>query len=296
MDYPKSVPNVGLVNGKFVDENTTTGQVGSLIPASWGNAVTSEILNVLKAASIAPDELSNDQLYKAISKIVAESGVTKEDVSKKADKAITLAGYGITDGATKTDITNLLPRTGGTLSGPVILNNGTDDTPEISWRTPSCAVNLDLTSSVLHINADRGGEKSWPLQLDIAAKAPYFFGNVAWHAGNFNPGLYLPTAALPRCTSGAGWWRCGDTGVMRQWMRIPVGDITNVALRTATWAIQFPNACMSVIATLESAQGALSCQYAVKSRDVAGVVFRFWEWASEVQAADLWLNIEAVGY
>lgn len=222
MDYPKSVPNVGLVNGKFVDEDTSTGQVGSLIPASWGNAVTSEILNVLKAASIAPDELSNDQLYKAINKIVTESGVTKEDLSKKADKSNTLAGYGITDGATKTDIANLLPRTGGILSGRLTLNNGTDDSPEVSWKTPSCTANLDLVGSVLRIFAERGGETVFPLQLDTAAKVPYFFGNVAWHAGNFNPGLYLPVAQLPRNTSGAGWWRCGDTGMMIQWGTLAV--------------------------------------------------------------------------
>jgi len=38
MDYPKSVPSAGLVNGKFVDENPLTGTAGSLIPAEWGNA------------------------------------------------------------------------------------------------------------------------------------------------------------------------------------------------------------------------------------------------------------------
>ncbi|WMW07443.1 hypothetical protein [Pseudomonas entomophila] len=66
MDYPKSVPSVGLVNGKFVDENPATGMPGSLIPASWGNAVTEELVNAIQAAGIVPAENRNDQLVLAI--------------------------------------------------------------------------------------------------------------------------------------------------------------------------------------------------------------------------------------
>lgn len=66
MDYPKSVPNVGLVNGKFVDENTSTGVVGSLIPSVWGNAVTDELLAVIMAAGLTPDESNSAQLLAAI--------------------------------------------------------------------------------------------------------------------------------------------------------------------------------------------------------------------------------------
>ena len=65
MDYPKSVPSVGLVNGKFVDENPANGTVGSLIPAAWGNAVTTELLNVIKAANLEPDEADLTQLATA---------------------------------------------------------------------------------------------------------------------------------------------------------------------------------------------------------------------------------------
>ena len=71
MDYPKSVPGVGLVGGKFVDENTATGQQGSLIPSVWGNAVTEEIRNVIKDAGDVPAEGDLSQLQKAIRKIVA---------------------------------------------------------------------------------------------------------------------------------------------------------------------------------------------------------------------------------
>ncbi|WP_080693484.1 phage tail protein [Pseudomonas chlororaphis] len=71
MDYPKSVPSAGLVNGQFVDENPLTGTPGSLIPAGWGNGVTQEIVNVIKAAELTPDEAKNDQLLQAIQVVTA---------------------------------------------------------------------------------------------------------------------------------------------------------------------------------------------------------------------------------
>ncbi|CAI8864268.1 phage tail protein [Pseudomonas zeae] len=66
MDYPKSMPGVGLVNSRFVDENPLTGTPGSLIPAEWGNALTEEVLAVIKAAGIEPTEGLNTQLLEAI--------------------------------------------------------------------------------------------------------------------------------------------------------------------------------------------------------------------------------------
>lgn len=71
MDYPKSTPNVGLVGGKFVDENVGTGTPGSLIPATWGNSVTDELLAVIKAGGIVPSEGDLTQLLKAIQAIAA---------------------------------------------------------------------------------------------------------------------------------------------------------------------------------------------------------------------------------
>lgn len=72
MDYPKSVPSAGLVNGRFVDENPLMGTPGSLIPAAWGNGVTQEIVNVIKAGELAPDETKNDQLLQAIQLVTAK--------------------------------------------------------------------------------------------------------------------------------------------------------------------------------------------------------------------------------
>jgi len=66
MDYPKSIPGSGLVDGKFVDEDAIAGTPGSLIPASWGNSVTQEILGAITAAGLKPDEAQTDQLAQAI--------------------------------------------------------------------------------------------------------------------------------------------------------------------------------------------------------------------------------------
>lgn len=71
MDYPKSVQGVGLVDGKFVNENPATGQVGSLIPAEWGNSVTEEILNVIRSAGFEPSEESVNQLASSIKQLAS---------------------------------------------------------------------------------------------------------------------------------------------------------------------------------------------------------------------------------
>ncbi|KAF2393102.1 phage tail protein [Pseudomonas frederiksbergensis] len=72
MDFPTKVPSAGLVNGKFVDENPLTGTPGSLIPAAWGNGVTQEIVNVIKAGDLTPDETKFDQLLQAIQSVSAK--------------------------------------------------------------------------------------------------------------------------------------------------------------------------------------------------------------------------------
>jgi hypothetical protein len=83
MDYPKSVPGAGLVNGKFADENPLTGVPGSLIPASWGNGVTQEILEVITSTGATADESDNTQLKTAVNTLISrkqsESLATQED-------------------------------------------------------------------------------------------------------------------------------------------------------------------------------------------------------------------------
>lgn len=96
MDYPKSTPNVGLVGGKFVDENTSTGQAGSLIPATWGNSVTDELLAVIVAAGLTPSEGDLTQLQKAIQTLAASD--VKRTVRVATTGAIALSGVQTIDG------------------------------------------------------------------------------------------------------------------------------------------------------------------------------------------------------
>lgn len=94
MDYPKTVLNVGLVNGKFIDEDNDTGQAGSLIPAVWGNAVTDELLAVIRAGGLEPDEVDQKQLLEAI-RVIARGEIPVHT---------TLVEYGITDAYTKREV------------------------------------------------------------------------------------------------------------------------------------------------------------------------------------------------
>ncbi|MGE1173706.1 phage tail protein [Pseudomonas sp. BW7P1] len=96
MDYPKSVPSVGLVDGRFVDENPVAGTPGSLIPAVWGNSVTQEILNVIAGAGMTAVEADNGQLFQAIQSIVGKASPMRSVITRlTASKALTEQELGL---------------------------------------------------------------------------------------------------------------------------------------------------------------------------------------------------------
>jgi len=96
MDYPRSVPSVGLVNGRFVDENPLAGTPGSLIPAVWGNSVTQEILSVISAAGMTPSEADTGQLIKALQTILERSSPMRSVITRlSASKVLTAEELGL---------------------------------------------------------------------------------------------------------------------------------------------------------------------------------------------------------
>jgi hypothetical protein len=96
MDYPKSVHSVGLVDGRFVDENPVAGTPGSLIPAVWGNAVTEEILSVVSSAGLVPTEGDNRQLLKALQALLAlASPMGSSVINVSTSKGLTASELGL---------------------------------------------------------------------------------------------------------------------------------------------------------------------------------------------------------
>jgi len=193
VDYPKSVPSVGLVNGKFVDENPVTGTPGSLIPAAWGNGVTQEILNVLAAAGIVPDELKADQLAAAIAKIVA-SGVTW---SRLSNKPTTLSGYGITDalavGQSGLGVNNVAPGvaidTVGLPSGFYCWLDG-----NTSFSNYVGLVNIPYTSGGYagQLGFQQGNPDAVVLVRGCDENGKWTPTRQLWHDGNLKPGDMFP--------------------------------------------------------------------------------------------------------
>ncbi|MGQ7818837.1 glycine-rich domain-containing protein [Metapseudomonas furukawaii] len=72
MDFPHSEPGVSLTpDGHFTDGDPAAGIPASRDPASWANSVTNELLNVISAGGLQPDEFQHNQLLEAIRELIA---------------------------------------------------------------------------------------------------------------------------------------------------------------------------------------------------------------------------------
>lgn len=144
MDFPKSVPGVGLVNGKFIDEDPLAATPGSLIPSAWGNAVTQELLKVIEDAGLVPAEEDNTQLSQAIEKLVGDVAIgfaTKEEAEAGTESNKAMSPVRVFQAIAK-KITQATEGTFGWLKigTQVIVNAGEDDTAAVTAKKLASAI------------------------------------------------------------------------------------------------------------------------------------------------------------
>ncbi|WP_223472900.1 MULTISPECIES: hypothetical protein [unclassified Pseudomonas] len=160
MDFPKSVPSVGLVAGKFVDEDPVLGTPGSLIPAQWGNGVTLEVLNVIQAAGLVPDEGNNAQMLASIRQLAA-SGPSIQGAFKNLKSSATGTSASVTIAADEIIVRNssgqyqILSSVSVTASTTGTLVNGLDaGTIAVStWYSVWVIWNGTTTAGLLSLSA-----------------------------------------------------------------------------------------------------------------------------------------------
>lgn len=181
---PTTVAGYGITDAYTKPETTAAIQqaVAALVASAPGT------LDTLKELA---DALGNDPNF---------ATTMTNALAAKANKATTLGGYGIVDGATKSDldsaVSGLLPKAGGIVSGPIYLANGTGDSPEIAWKTPELEVYADVINRTLRFFSYFNGQTEFPLVIDVPGKSASFFGNTAWHSGNFKPPIQATESGL----------------------------------------------------------------------------------------------------
>ncbi|MBF6030843.1 hypothetical protein ICY20_24135 [Pseudomonas sp. P115] len=151
MDFPKSVPGVGLVNGEFIDEDPLAATPGSLIPSVWGNSVTHEILNVIKDAGLEPAEADNTQLSKAIKGLVDEVSVTfasQEDAEAGTDTTKAMSAKRVFQAIAKV-VTQATEVAFGWLKIATLsqANSGTDDATAITPKKQAAVIQTQTLNS-----------------------------------------------------------------------------------------------------------------------------------------------------
>lgn len=72
-------------------------------------------------------------------------------------------------------------------------------------------------------------------------------GTGATTAEDARKNLGITEATKNTASKEAGWWKCGDTGIIRQWGVVDVGDDQ---YKTFSFPIAFPNRCASLISTV----------------------------------------------
>ncbi|WP_456025035.1 phage tail protein [Pseudomonas capeferrum] len=217
-------------------------------------------------------------------------------------KPTTLDGFGITDAYTVSRTNELLSQR---LARDHIVAAGlVGGNPQLPYFRD------EKTDSLIYLSP---GDHSHPDMLASIARRPFadqisYVGVISnnqnmpymRHAETQNLIRLIAEPMLPRNTAMAGlpgWWKCADTGEIRQRVSILIGDWGPVHAVAATWPIAFPNGCHSVMLSFRhgGSQYETCCSAAYSNVTTTGCVVRLDEWKNVIQSSEFSLIIEAVG-
>ncbi|CAB1401165.1 gp53-like domain-containing protein [Pseudomonas retamae] len=248
MDYPKSMPGVGLVNSRFVDENPVTGTPGSLIPAEWGNALTEEILTVIKAAGIEPTEGLNTQLLEAIrSKKLFETPPQFDASQKVATTEFVQRALGSLAGQTNyVGEVSLTAADVGRLS--IFTGPSTATLPEWSTVPAGGLISLCASSGGLTVKARTGetlgtSNGASPTSLSFVGGSFVTFRRLLLGGGwglDAGDGALKYSPVFTASLATAGGYQRLPSGLILQWGLATGGGLSE----TITYPIAFPNAVL----------------------------------------------------
>lgn len=297
MDFPKSVPGVGLVAGRFVDENPVAGTPGSLIPAAWGNAVTLELLAVIQAAGLTPAEADVDQLAEAIGKIIAD-GLHKTQPQF--------------DNTKKFASTEFVQRALGSLAGQSSYNANTvipaADAGKRITTTAAITLTLPLLSSVpvgskIYVRTLGGANTVQRQGADTIATlsqiglTSFTVPNqtmAVFTAGSGNWNIDEGDAALTQAPlfgyllAGNGYQKL-PSGLIIQWGNIPS---TNNGVSSVTYPVAFPNAILATVATSVASAATIPAMNSSNTPGLSGTTF----YLSNSSASGIGGKYIAIGY
>lgn len=269
MDYPNSLVDVDLYNGKFTDGDPLANIPASRDPASHMNAVTDEIINFIVASGQEPDEFDLHQLRKGIQSmivsaqraVVIDNAVFTAGVSDQEivywDAANSLFDLAIANGGAQQNAVGVADVTNGKV-----------------YAFGSCPIMTDLTPGRYYLSAATAGAltsiapAAGVVQIGIAKSATELFVDIDAIGGGGEAAGFVKFFGGE--TAPAGYLKLNGAGIL---------VASYPALTTAVYVGDANNATAQAFYRADNADGTsrnIAGAYLIL-RDARGEFFRAWD-------------------